>query len=554
MRQFLAIISLLILSSLPSDLCAYHGSMRYLQQGRYGQLLGHYQQKKIQNEKMDFDELRQIGFQILREGIESDDRDIQLLTLLSATIACVDEMKGILHAGANSIYPEIQLATLQISQSYPSNLSVEIATKFLSSPHPLLYLEALLLLAKRQHPMALGHLETLLAKIPPQIKPLFPQFFAALGTPQAIRHLKRMLSDPSETVRIATILTAAENRRDDLLPKIRQLAKHPSQLQQEACSKALGDFLDASSKPLLQKLSSSSIEPVRLTALRGLYLMGDEGAERALEAAADGGNLYAITALSKRAGSEDFLFKLTRHPDRSVRINAALGLLERCDDRCAEGILELLLPHGPERVLVNLHTPSKGLSAWREVSSTQPCVEHPEMADLLILTLKEQCIARCAMLSPDTFMRMARLLLQKPSHPLIPTLISTLESLESQEALDLLNEQAERPGEPLIRHFSLLTLYRLEETPHREAQLVKLMREMAQVNCLQLRSPGPVKPLTPSKNLLTPEEESKLFLSGLETLASKREDHSIDLLFELLCKGNPKNRYAIAGLLIRAAQ
>ena len=53
---------------------------------------------------------------------------------------------------------------------------------------------------------------------------------------------------------------------------------------------------------------------------------------------------------------------------------------------------------------------------------------------------------------------------------------------------------------------------------------------------------------------LTPEDNSRLLIETYQSLAEKQADRSIDLLLEAMKDGNPKNRYVLAGLLLRALQ
>jgi hypothetical protein len=54
--------------------------------------------------------------------------------------------------------------------------------------------------------------------------------------------------------------------------------------------------------------------------------------------------------------------------------------------------------------------------------------------------------------------------------------------------------------------------------------------------------------------LLTPEEESRLLVESYEALADHHEPESLRLLLHAIKEGNPKNRYVLAGLLLRAIQ
>ena len=54
--------------------------------------------------------------------------------------------------------------------------------------------------------------------------------------------------------------------------------------------------------------------------------------------------------------------------------------------------------------------------------------------------------------------------------------------------------------------------------------------------------------------LLTPKETSRLLIEGYETLAESHTMDAIDLLVEAIKGGNKKNRYVLAGLLLKVIQ
>ena len=53
---------------------------------------------------------------------------------------------------------------------------------------------------------------------------------------------------------------------------------------------------------------------------------------------------------------------------------------------------------------------------------------------------------------------------------------------------------------------------------------------------------------------LTPEENSRLLIEAYQAFAERNDERSIDTLIEVIKEGNPKNRPALAGLLLRAIQ
>ena len=53
---------------------------------------------------------------------------------------------------------------------------------------------------------------------------------------------------------------------------------------------------------------------------------------------------------------------------------------------------------------------------------------------------------------------------------------------------------------------------------------------------------------------LTPQETSKLLVDSFDAFLKTQDDKGIDIVLEAIQNGNPKNKYALAGLLIHATQ
>lgn len=499
--------------------------------------------------------IQHIAFQILEEGVKNSDKDTQLMSLLAAAIACHDKANKILEAGAVSENPEIQLAALQIGQKMPSSVGSKIALNMTSSPHAIIRLEALFYLAKEKHPSVQGHIESLIAKVPSELHPVFPQFYAVLGTPKAMRQLRRMMNDTNEVVRLASIVAATEHGRDDLLPQIRSLGKHPNAKQQEACATALGRLGDDQSAPLLRKQLESKVDTVQIAAATALEALGHEEARDVLFQHANKGNLYAITSLGKVPGSEEVLFKLLKNPQTGVRLNASLALLERRDPRCVRGIQEILIPNARDLAVATQTSPGHGLNAWKVIPSLHATLAENPIAVELALNVKEEILRKCRDLPEEAFLEIAERLFQVKNNALIPTLIPLLENLSSPSAIALLKQKQEQVGAPLIRNYCNLALFRLGEEGPYENNLKRWLAETAQIDCIQMRANlEKPKGFRSSPFLLTPREASQLFLASVEALAGKYDERGIDMLLDLMVNGNPKNRYVLAGLLIRATQ
>ena len=107
------------------------------------------------------------------------------------------------------------------------------------------------------------------------MKPFFPQLIAMVGTKEAMQFLRSFFNDKDIFVRLEALHQICEQGRDDFLDIIRQRVKYPNIAEQEACCYALGKLNDSSSKKLLEQMSKSHAENVRLASYLSLYRLGD---------------------------------------------------------------------------------------------------------------------------------------------------------------------------------------------------------------------------------------------------------------------------------------
>ncbi len=324
-------------------------------------------------------------------------------------------------------------------------------------------MDAAFQLALRKSRTAVGQIESLMYKVPPFMRFFFPQFFALIGTNDAIAILRALMDDGFHATRIEAILNAARFGRDDLLPLIRSRATHLNIAEQEACATAFGLLKDSKSLSLLDKLSQSPSDNVRLAALRSLHLLGNEKAKSEIILLAKQENLFAIALLGEIAGGEQTLAALLYHSDIHIRFNAAVSLLKRRDMRSCATLKEFLVRDSKDLGFQPQFSVGNSLMSWKVIPSA---LQHQKNSpfDLLTLTLnvKEHLLRECLELPEAQFLDIASFLFDYKQIDLIPLLISLLENLNTPEAIHLLETKAQNPGTPLIRIYCNLALYRLK--------------------------------------------------------------------------------------------
>lgn len=504
----------------------------------------------------DFEILVQMCSIILEHGIKSSDLTTQLSSLYGTSVANLNSSLDILEQGLKSQNIETQLASLQMLARLHDDRGDELLTKAMASPFIMVRMEAGYYLAERKHRKATGHLEALMYKIPPDFWFYFPQFFALVGTHEAIEVLKKLMEDSHAMTRVEALLNAARFGRDDLLARIRAHATHSHPDEQEAAATALGMLKDSSSIPRLEKLSKSPYSGVKLAALRSLYHLGDTQALLSIFDIAKSEDLFGIALLGELPGGEELLAHLQQSPHIQVRLNATLSLLFHRDPRCLQTLYEFLLSDAKDLGFQPTSSIGHSLMAWKAVPSLRQHQKQLSM-DLsgITLQLRERMLAATLELSEDDFLSVVSTVFARRQLELVPLLVQLLENHATPGALDLLKKNSEFAGAPLIRMYCNLALFRLKKEGPYEQRLKNWIAEAQKLEMIRFRPSVPWNMKnTLSTYELAPEESTRLLLECYEALSEQHSEQGIEIILQGIRQGHPKNRYALAGLLIRTLQ
>ena len=171
--------------------------------------------------------------------------------------------------------------------------------------------------------------------------------------------------------------------------------------------------------------------------------------------------------------------------------------------------------------------------------------EHVELKESLLKALRE--------ISPQRFISLAHQIFNRQQNDLISCTAQLLEDIGSKEAIECLKQHQQQFGAPLVRHYCNLSLFRMHESGPWAGQLRNWVKTQSETQFIRFK---PFKPwvLGQSPCTLTPEESSKLLIVAFETFASMQDTQGVEILIEAMAEGNEKNKYALAGLLLRAAQ
>ncbi len=505
--------------------------------------------------KHDFEILQQMAFILLEQGARSPDQQTQLLSIYGSGIANVSSSLDILEAGIKSSHAETQVASIQFLGGMQDDRSDELLVKAMSSEFFFARMEAALHLARRKHKTSVGQIESLMYRVPPPARFFFPQFFALIGTSDAIAILRHLMEDKVPAVRVEALLSAARFGRDDLLPAIRMNITHLNVAEKEAAAHAVGILKDSKSIRKLKRLFESSPLNVQIAAARSLYLLGDRETKNFIIQKASDGDLFAIVALADIVEGKDTLAQLCHHPELAIRINAALSLLKHRDPRSEHALLEILVRDVRDMGFMPQVSIGKTLLAFKPVFSTAQQENTFFDVQGATLAIRQQVLLDAMNLSEKVFLKLAEVIFESGQTDLIPSLVMLLENLQTSAATSLLILKSSQAGMPLIRAYCNLALYRMgKEGPYGD-YLKEWIDRNKNSEMIRFRPLIPMdKRLGDSPHELTPEDSSRLLIEAYQTLAEKQQGSSIEILLEAMRDGNPKNRYVLAGLLLRTLQ
>jgi hypothetical protein len=553
--------ALIVLAALPlnaqeasADSATAH--LLYLaQQGEIDRAIESYRTFVASSGTQDFELLRNLGRIILRQGQFARSEAGRLLALYGAGIAQDGDLFDVIRSGLYSSSAEAQLVAIDLLDRLYTDQANDLLMAAMGSEFLLPRLEAGLRLVEKGYPPAIAQLQALLVKVIPELHPVFCELFARAEDAEADRILRQLMATGSPEVQRAAALSVGRLGRDDFLPEIRRLLRRLDPLQQEVAAVAVGQLHDSVSIDRLRELTQSQESCVQVAALQALSALGDEAAATGLKDLALQGDFFAICCLGQLEGAEEQLAELARYPDLQVRLNAAIALLERRDNRCIGVLSDILVSGAADRGLAARLSAGGGLTCFEVVSSlearSQKSAELKEASN----SLREALLREALELDEASFLMVAKALFAAAQNELMPLLVRLLENKSTPAALALLEQECEHAGAPLIRTYCHLALFRHDPTGPHGAPLREWVARQAHHPLLELR---PIRPWTKRRKSeefsLNPEETSRLLIEVYEALTEQRDLAAIDSLLDGIQHGHADNRYVLAALLMRAAE
>ena len=169
--------------------------------------------------------------------------------------------------------------------------------------------------------------------------------------------------------------------------------------------------------------------------------------------------------------------------------------------------------------------------------------------------MREAALVQALNLPEKDFLELADTIFSYRQNDLVPILATLLENLRTPAAIALLKKHREQLGAPLIRNYCNLALFKMSEPgPYAEA-LQNWIESQQDYNLIQFRPflTLDMRGVDESQYHLTPQDTSRLLIDSFQAFAEARDERGIDVLLHAIQYGNQKNKYALAGLLMRTA-
>ncbi|MBX6680433.1 HEAT repeat domain-containing protein [Chlamydia gallinacea] len=508
----------------------------------------------------DFRLLRTISVNCLKQGLYSPDPYIRKSTIVGAGLVGSSEALDILSQAMHTEDPLQQLLVLSAVSQHLGNAADELLFQALSSPYPVIRLEAAYRLAGRKNIKVIDHLHAFIHKLPEEIQCIASAIFLKLETEESDTYIRQLLASPKSSIRNYVTLLIGEYRQKRFLPTLRNLLTSASPLDREGALYALGLLKDGQSYHVIQQLSEHPHPDISLAAAQALLALGKE--EEALpifikqiqEKRCHA--IYTARLLSKELGTPLILPLFLTTSNLEVKFNAALALIHLgcTHPHLLDFMTEWLIQPHYSQVLLPTFSPGHATQAWKYRNLILP-TNPGERAKALttIQSTEEQILVSLLELPKEAYLAYIEKILKSQKTSLAAKAITFLSHSSHQHALEILQQASQLPGEPIIRAYAHLALYNLTKDPqykfflHHYAQ--RLITETLLFIDTEEEQPHPNSPYL--RYQISPETRTKLMLDILESLVTSKNHEDIRLLIQLMTQIQAKNRHILAGLLMK---
>lgn len=522
----------------------------FMHHGQSNKALECYLAYAKESQTQDFELLEKASLALIEQGMKSDDAEIRLLSLYGAGISLNKEVLSILSSGLESNDLRMQMIALSFLDKFHDDEALEIVRKALSSQSLLPRLEAAYILAKAGSIDIVDQLLSLYEKVPDKARPLIAEIVSKCEGEGANLMMKRLLNDPVTEVRLATILEIGETQREELLSKVRSMATMGNFREEECAAAVLGELKDSNSKAKLWQIATRKCQTTRLAGLNALAKLNEEGVYEKIH---NEDSPFAIALYSKGNDSLPFLERALETPDFSLKVNAALALLERGKMPPISLLRDMLISDSRDFGFIREHSPGTTLTYWKAIANKKEQEDRYPRILSETSRFKQKVLNEATKLSEEQFFKIITLVIESQDTAIYLPAAQLLIENSSESARQLLKTMREKAGAPFARLVANLALFEMTKESIYENELISWLKQTVEQPLIRFKKEESVAKLR-SPFLLTPEETSEILIITFESLAHTRNPAAIEALLHAMAYGNPKNRYALAGLLIKATE
>lgn len=523
----------------------------------YSKAIEWYLENSIKKKQENPEILFNLAKSIIENSINSTESKDQLLGLYGLMISNSNDVDYDFSKLLESKDPQVQMLTIQYLSRWNEDVVESWLNKAMSSHYLPVRLQALGSLVTHKSKLALSHIESLYYRLPNFVRPIFAQYYAALGTPHSIKILKQMLSDPNREMKIACILSACQYGRDDLREDIRKTLSQPDPFVQESAIFAISHMQDLSSKELIESFLDSSHTNLKLASNLGMIQFHDEKALKTIFDLAETGDLFAIFSLGSISQSLPTLEKLYNSKDPNVTLNVMAALLEKKHPKAKELLIDFLKSHSLYDGIVPTFSTGKTQHALRlipafskQFSSNKEYINYIQGTTQMI---REKFLIQAIELPESEFIEIAETIFEHEIFDLIPTLVKLLENCKSEKTISMLKKMSQKPGSPRSRNYSIVALARMKD-PQFINQFIDFISSQKKQDIIDLKTfdtqDESIKKST--RFLLTPDEKTQLLIEAYDTLIYLHDERCFSVLLSALLQSPAQNRPVLAGLLLKA--
>ncbi len=458
--------------------------------------------------------------QYFKQTVRSSNDKQRLLALHASGIVACEPLLGVFEKSLRSNDPKAQCLAVEGLKRLKSDLADRLLLEAMHSEYAPVCVGAAIALMERNNAEVPMFMESLMYKVPPAARVLFPAIFGKSEHPECKRLIGVLLKDRDPLVRISSLLAIVEYHFDTFIPQLRTIAAQGNSAEKELAIYGLALFEDSSSLELLQHLAEDKDPIVRMVAALGLNRFGVD-ISASIEKMAKERNLWAISALGRvEGGGVETLKQFVKDPDLSVRATALWALLERKDSSAVEPLIELVCL-------------SSGIVS-QESTGTVLKIFKPGIAG----QWRAPWVAAAAKLPMKEFIIFAKRAIAKDKS-LANSIITLLENSDKEEAKAFIRQLAHYPGERAIRYRAQIALLRLDYGSESTTEVMEWLTEKERVDLWTLTSgEGEQSPL------------EGIFVEGLLTIAEKERAGALPLLWKIFAKTDANNRPLVAAVIL----